>query len=349
MFIRGILRKIAAVALLAGAASAVSAAPMPHLFQVGVDAIPIQQYMSVYKDNTAWYSGWGSGLEGALRYLSPVGLTVGVRGGYQTTPYNGSDMRHYPVLATLGYRFQAGTLGISIEGLAGYEFIHYDGAHTGSILAGGRLYLEMHIGVTGLSLSVGGEALWASKTPVAGNAELSHRISVPVTVGLTYSVPIGGAKTESVKAGPEKPALIPPSSTVIGNINIFENNAPGALIFEWPSAADETAAEPVTEPAPVEETPAEVAVAEESVKALPDYVEAFFSVPEGETVPADVLEAFRGNKDGFRYSWSVRRIGDDADAPVRDAWVSATDPETGAELRRAVTPEEAAVLAGVEG
>ena len=324
---RGFFRKLAAAVLAAAALLPAGARAMPHMFQISVEAVPFQQDMTVYRNDTALYSGWGSGFEGALRYVSPAGVTIGLRGGALSSPYDGNPMSHYPVTATLGYRFQTGPLGIGVEAIGGYEFIHYDGRYSSSPAAGGRAYLEMPFGGTGFSLSAGAAVIWAQKSPVRANADLDYRISAPVTIGLTYGVPLG-EKTA------EESALPHPSVPFIGTVNIFGSGYPEPSIM----APEEP------KPAIAEGSDAEGLVEEEAAEGLPHYAEAFFALPEGERVPEDILAALRDNRDGFRYSWSLRHMADGE--TIRDAWVSAADPVTGGKLERAVYPDEAAFLAG---
>ena len=348
MLTRGLIRKAIAAVLLIGSVSAVSASPMPHLVQLSIEGVPFQKDMSVYKDHTAWYSDWGLGAEAAIRYVSPIGLIVGVRGGVLNTPYLGKDMVHYPVEATLGYRIPTEHFSFGIEGLVGYDFMDYDGKNSRSLIAGGRLYAEMPITDTGFSVTLGGEVVWSERSPVLGTEELAYRVSIPVTVGFTYSIPLD-KEPAAPKADNSAPVLpiAPGGSPFIGTVNIT-NEAPG-FVLSLPDGTmlsgdvdEETVEEVLTEEPVVEEEP-ETAAADND-NPLPDYIEAFFSLPAGVAIPDDVMDAMTENAEGFRYSWSFRRAEGDPEGSVREAWVSAVDPETGAELRRGITADEIARL-----
>ena len=348
MLTRGLIRKAIAAVLLIGSVSAVSASPMPHLVQLSIEGVPFQKDMSVYKDHTAWYSDWGLGAEAAIRYVSPIGLTVGVRGGVLNTPYLGKDMVHYPVEATLGYRIPTEHFSLGIEGLVGYDFMDYDGKNSRSLIAGGRLYAEMPITDTGFSVTLGGEVVWSERSPVLGTEELAYRVSVPVTVGFTYSIPLD-KEPAAPKADNSAPMLpiAPGGNPFIGTVNIT-NEAPG-FVLSLPDGTmlsgdvdEETVEEVLTDDAvTADET---TTAAADNDNPLPDYIEAFFSLPAGAAIPDDVMAAMAENAEGFRYSWSFRRAEGDPEGSVREAWVSAVDPETGAELRRGITADEIARL-----
>ena len=344
-----LFRKVVTGFLVLGSLSAIGAASFPHMFQISVDSVPMQMDMTVYKDNTAYYSEWGGGAEASFRYVSPIGITVGLRGGYLRTPYNGSDMVHYPAFFTLGYRIPAGSLGIGIEGVAGYDFMEYGNNRLNSVAAGGRIYFEAPFADTGFSATLGAGVLWSQQSPVTSTEAIIYRISVPVTVGITYSIPVG-AKDDAIVT--DASALKTPSAPIfpfINNMNISVPEPGLSVRFNDGSElemSDEIAlivmANAETEEIEMTET-AEVVTTD--TNTLPAYIDEFYSLPDGEAVPEDLLKTMGENPERFPYSWSFRRAGNAPDAPVSEAWVTAEDPETGASLVRTITPGELEALA----
>ena len=358
------LRKLMSVLLIAGASGAAAAASFPHGFQISIDAVPFQKDQTVYDDNTAWYSGWGAGLEAGVRYVSPIGITLGLRGGVINTPYLGDDMLHYTAGLTLGYRIPAGRAGLGIEAFGGIDLIDYKNTYSRPVMAGGRVYFEMPVSDE-FRLDAGCGVFWHGGSPVPGNTAFHHRISVPVTVGFTYHIPLD----EKGKAIVEKEPMAPvPGNPVVlteapGFMLALSNEALMAVseLGKTDAPSEDTALNPyegrsgeeimamiegcesieLPEPAADDKT----IEAEEALPggdAVPRYVLDFFSVPEGEPVPEDILSAMIDNTERFSYTWGFRRVSLDPDSPVREAWVIIKDPETGAELRREITQSEAA-------
>ena len=357
--------------MIAGSVAAGAFAAMPHMLQLSADLVPFQKDFTAYADNTAWYSSWGYGLEGALRYVSPVGITLGFRGGIQQNPYGEGNLLQYPLLGTLGYRIHTEYIGIGLEGMAGAMMVSFPGFEENwGFTAGGRIYFEMPFTERG-SFTAGVGALWTADSPVSGNAAVSFRLSVPVQIGFTYGIPLN-AIDEKENNEESRPAAVS-----IGNISIFNEGQKTAFILmpgdsiekneatTVPETTDEIAVPdeintPIDIPEDIdnaEETISqdidEEAVPAESVEAeehyMPEYVKAFLATPEGESIDKDVLQLMAENPEKYPYRYAFRRVSLEPDSPVRECWVEIEDPETGAPIRREITKEELYVFAEARG